>query len=198
MNRRSVEDGLARVLTRPSQAYVPLSARADRRCIHATTDRSRSTSRFRPDHRTGFHTGRTRRIQVLSESSSSHSFRLREPRSGSLPDRLFFGLFLVKFEGNTVHTVPQPGRPRAVLEDMPEVAFAARTVHLCPFHPEFPVGCRLDRTLDWRPETRPAGTAVKLCVRREEVRAAARAPEYPVPVLLIKRARAGPLGSMHA
>src|SRR5688572_33270953 len=97
---------LTGALRRLWPACAPQSARADRRCTHATRGRSRSTSRFPPDRRTACRIGRTPRIRALSESSSSHSFRLHLAGSGSLKKPVFLGLFWLEIERKAVHTVP--------------------------------------------------------------------------------------------
>jgi hypothetical protein len=71
------------------RASAQRSAQVDRRHTRATTSRFRSTSRSPLGRRTACRTGRTRRIRALSGNSSSHSFRLRPARSGSLKNRFF-------------------------------------------------------------------------------------------------------------
>src|SRR5688572_23597903 len=115
----------------------------------------------------------------------------------SVPCESFLALFGLKFKGNTVHTVPQPGRPRAVFKDMSQVTLAASAMHLRPCHSVLPIRCRFDGAVQRRPETRPPRAAVELRGGRKELGTAARAAEHPVSVFLIKGAGAGPLRSMH-
>ena len=120
-------------------------------------------------------------------------------RSGSLKKRVFLGLFWLEIERNAVHTVPQPGRPGAVLEDVAEVPLAPRAVHLGPLHPVASGRwSSRPRPVHRRPEARPSGSAVELCLRREELLAAAGAPEDALAVFLVQRTRARALGAVLA
>src|SRR6185369_6606584 len=71
-------------------------------------------------------------------------------------------------ERDRVDAVALAGRRRAVVEHVPEVAAAARAVHLVARHAERVVLADLDAArLDRLPEARPAGAALELRARAE-------------------------------
>src|SRR4051812_21155480 len=75
---------------------------------------------------------------------------------------------------------------------------APGTVHFGAAHEGAPVLGGLDRSFDGLPEARPARAALEFCVRLEQRAAAARTLENARPLLLIERARSGPLGAVLA
>src|SRR4029077_14783579 len=79
-----------------------------------------------------------------------------------------------ELHGSRVHAVAQPRRLRAVLEDVAEMAAAARADDLDPAHEPGVVDVLVDRLLvDGGPEARPARAGLELRVGAEELLAAA-------------------------
>ena len=74
------------------------------------------------------------------------------------------------------------------------MAAAAAAMDGSPHHAEGRVPGRADRILQRRPEARPAGAAVELGGRGEQVEVAARAGEVAAPFLVKERARERTLG----
>src|SRR5947207_12720722 len=81
---------------------------------------------------------------------------------------------LVQLQRGGVDAITEPGRVRAVREDVPEVAAAGRAQHLCAHHAVARVGLLLHGLLPRRRrERRPAAAGVVLRIRVEQLRAAA-------------------------
>src|ERR1700675_3287069 len=93
-----------------------------------------------------------------------------------------------------VHAIAQAGRLRTVVEDVAEMAAAAGAMHRCPHRAERSIPGGADRLFQWRPKARPAGAAVVLRGRGEQVEVATRAGEISAPLLMKKRAGERPLG----
>jgi hypothetical protein len=74
---------------------------------------------------------------------------------------------------------------------MTQVSAASRAVHFGPRHPEFAVDSGLDRLLERREKTRPAGATLKFCLGGKQRRTASRAGKGAVAFLDVERARAG-------
>src|SRR4029078_1440573 len=85
--------------------------------------------------------------------------------------------------GNAVHAVPQPRGSRAVLEHVAEVAATAMAVHCRAGHAEGFVLGGAAGVLDRRPEARPAGPAIVLGIRGEQVERTAGARERTLSLL---------------
>src|SRR5580704_12336012 len=77
---------------------------------------------------------------------------------------------------------------------MAEMAAAARAMDRRPHHAEGGILLLADRARQRRPETRPAGAALELGGRGEQVEVAARAGEIAAPMLVEQRAGVGTLG----
>src|SRR3954471_20404133 len=92
--------------------------------------------------------------------------------------------------GDAVHAVAQPGRLRAVVEDVAEMPAATRAMDLGARHEERVVGRGLDRAVDWLVEARPTGAGVELGLGGEERLAAGRAGEGALALLVVERGRA--------
>src|SRR5579862_3916490 len=69
---------------------------------------------------------------------------------------------------HAVHAIAQAGRLRPVVEDMAEMAGAARAVDLGAGHQQAPVTSLADRPGKMIVEARPAGAAVELGRRGEQ------------------------------
>src|SRR2546430_1564982 len=81
---------------------------------------------------------------------------------------------LVQLQRGGVDAITEPGRGRAVREDVPEVAAARRAQHLGAHHAVTCVGLLLHGLLARRRGERgPAAAGVVLCIRVEQLRAAA-------------------------
>src|SRR2546428_4745568 len=79
------------------------------------------------------------------------------------------GLLRTEFERRGVDAVPQPRRPRPVIEHVPQVGTAVGTFDLRAAHEQAPILLLANISfLNGRPETRPAGPRVELGPRREE------------------------------
>src|SRR6516225_3259248 len=102
----------------------------------------------------------------------------------------------MKVERRSIHAITQPGRLRAVVENVAEVAAAAAAVHFGAGHEKAAVGLRLDRLLDRRRKARPAGSAVELGVGGEQRLAATGTMVDAFAVLLVERARSSTLGAV--
>jgi hypothetical protein len=92
---------------------------------------------------------------------------------------------------NAVHTIAQACRLRAIIEDMTEMAAASAALNRRPYHAE---GCTpglANGPFERRPETRPAGVAIELRGRGEQVSGAAGASEGAGAMLLEQRTRKG-------
>src|SRR5215472_12530629 len=87
---------------------------------------------------------------------------------------------------DAVHAVAQPGRLRAVLEHVPEMAPAAAAMHLVAYHEVGGVARGGDRVLERLPEARPAGVAVELGRGGEQRQVAARARKGPGALLVVE------------
>src|SRR6185312_2819753 len=98
----------------------------------------------------------------------------------------------------TVHAVTQAGRLRTVVKDVAEMAAAAAAMHFGAQHAKGAVRGGADRVLERLIETRPAGAALELGLRREQRQVAAGAGEDALTVLLQQRAGAWPLGALVA
>src|SRR5690349_18265280 len=94
-----------------------------------------------------------------------------------------------ELERRAVHAVAQPGRPGPVVEDVAEVSAAAPAVHFGAQHAERAVAALGHSVRQRLPEARPAGAAVELGSRREQLELAAGADEPAGPVLVVQRAR---------
>src|SRR3989475_4680268 len=79
------------------------------------------------------------------------------------------GLLRTEFERRGVDAVPQPRRPRPVIEHVSQVGTAVGTFDLRAAHEQAPILLLANISfLNGRPETRPAGPRVELGPRREE------------------------------
>lgn len=106
------------------------------------------------------------------------------------------GSFGLEIERNSVHTVSEPCRAGAILENMAEMALAPRTVHFRTHHPVGAVAGRLDSVLDRGIETGPASPAIELRVRRKKLLTAPGASEDSLTVLLVEGAAPRSLGAV--
>src|SRR5436190_14296954 len=98
--------------------------------------------------------------------------RPRSSRRRTLPSSPL--LLLLEFQCCRVDAVARPGRVRAVREDVPEVATAARAHDLGADHAEADVALLVDRLLRGRRGERgPAATGVVLRVGDEQFRSTA-------------------------
>src|SRR5258708_8899971 len=97
-------------------------------------------------------------------------------------------------ESDAVHAIAQAGRFGAVVEDVTQMAATAAAVNCGSHHAEGRVPDRPDSPLDRRPEAWPAGSAVVLRGRGEQVEVTARASEVASPLLVQQRAGEGALG----
>src|SRR3954471_22394678 len=104
----------------------------------------------------------------------------------------------LEVHGDAVDAVAQVRRRRAVLEHVTEVAAAAAAVHLGADHAVAAVGRGLDRARNRIVEARPAGAALELLLRCEQLLPAAHAGERAGALLVIERAAAGTLGAVAA
>src|SRR5690606_20537486 len=104
----------------------------------------------------------------------------------------------LELERHAVHAVALAGRLRAVVEDMAEMAAAARAMHLGADHAEAVIRGGGNRILARRPEAGPAATGVELGVGIEQHLAAAGAEETARPEFAVERAGMRPLGGMLA
>src|SRR4029079_7431511 len=98
-------------------------------------------------------------------------------------------------QSHAVHAITQPGRRRAVVEDMAEMAAAAGTMDGCAAHAERTVFLGGDDIFERGPKAWPAGAAFELGGRGKQVKAAARAGEVSTPVLIEQRAGERPFGA---
>src|SRR5215469_4292829 len=103
-----------------------------------------------------------------------------------------------EFQRHAVHAVAQPGRLRTVGEDVAEMAAAAMARYGGAGHAERAVLALVDRVLQRRPETRPAGAALEFGLGREQRQIAAGAAESTVAMLVEQRAGERPLGAFAA
>src|SRR4051794_20377434 len=78
---------------------------------------------------------------------------------------------------DAVHAVALAGRRRAVVEHVTEMAAAAAAMHFRARDAERAVFAGRHGVIERRPETRPAGVAIELGVRREQVEPAPGATE---------------------
>src|SRR6185437_3712759 len=97
-----------------------------------------------------------------------------------------------------VHAIAQAGRLGAVVKDMAEMAVAPVAGNRRSHHPVGPVHMGVHGIVERGPEARPAGAAVELGRRREQVIAAAGAGENALPLLMQKRRGERPLGPVLA
>ena len=95
----------------------------------------------------------------------------------------------MKQQRKAVHAVAQPGRLRPIVEDVPEMAAAAAAVNLGAHHAQRPILGLADGVLKRLVETRPAGAAFELGLRREQRQVASGAGEDALAMLLQQRAR---------
>ncbi len=103
-------------------------------------------------------------------------------------------LFRLEIQRDTVDTVTQPGRPRAVGEDMAQMAVTGGAAHLNAVHAVAMImmfGNRIRR--GWRCEARPTGTAVEFFIGPEQQRAAAATMKGAIAFFNIQRAAKGAL-----
>src|SRR5437899_11568758 len=78
-------------------------------------------------------------------------------------------LLRTEFERRGVDAVPQPRRPRPVIEHVPQVGTAVGTFDLRAAHEQAPILLLANISfLNWRPETLTPGPRVQLGPRREE------------------------------
>src|SRR4051794_10075469 len=89
-------------------------------------------------------------------------------------------------------------RRRAILEHVPEMAAAAAAMHLGADHAVAAIGRGLDRTRDRIVEARPAGAALELLLRSEQLLSATHAGERAGALFVVERAGAGTLGAVAA
>src|SRR5579864_349987 len=85
-----------------------------------------------------------------------------------------------EFERHAVHAIAQARRFRPVVEDVAEMAAAAMARYRGAGHAERAVGGLVDRFVERRPKTRPAGAAFEFGLRREQRQVAAGAAEGAV------------------
>src|SRR4051794_20214388 len=103
-----------------------------------------------------------------------------------------------ELQRDPVHAVAQAGRLRPIVEYVPEMSAAAAAMHRGSLHEERVVSGGADRVRQRLPETRPAGSALVLGVRREQRQVAARAGERTLALFLVERARAGAFRALPA
>src|SRR6478736_7379815 len=103
-----------------------------------------------------------------------------------------------EFQRDAVHAVAEPGGRRAVVEHVAEMAAAAAAMDLITHHTESVVGIGQHRALDGLVEAWPAGAAVELGLRIEQLQAASGAREGAGAVLIVERAGEGALGVLLA
>jgi hypothetical protein len=87
-------------------------------------------------------------------------------------------------ESNAIDAIAQACRLGTVIEHMTEMAATPAAVNCGSNHAEARIVGRSNSALKRRPEARPAGTAIVLCDRGEQVAVAARASEVATTLLL--------------
>src|SRR4051794_22676604 len=98
-----------------------------------------------------------------------------------------------------IDAVALAGGRRAVLEDVPEMSAAAAAMHFDALHPVAAVALRRDRACIRGPgEARPAGPALELVLRPEQLGAAACAQVLPRRVVVPERSAERALGRLLA
>src|ERR1700730_790172 len=96
-----------------------------------------------------------------------------------------------------VNAVTQVGGLRAVVEHVPEMRVAARTMHLRPLQKHAHIGARPDVLFrEGRPEAGPAGARIKLGVGAEHRVFAANATKQTALVDLIVGSAKGSVGAL--
>lgn len=102
----------------------------------------------------------------------------------------------MKFQRDPIQTVAQASRLWPVVKDMPEMSAATATMDRLTYHSKRGISRRADDPIvKRRPETRPAGAAVKLRARSEGVLLATCAGEIALAFFVKQRARERPFGS---
>src|SRR5579872_5602620 len=109
--------------------------------------------------------------------------------------RLRVGLELQR---DAVHAVALARGLRTVVEDVAQMPAAAAAMHLRARVDQLEIARRRDRSLDRREEARPPGAAVEFGLGAIELQRAGRAREDALAVLVIERAREGPLRAVLA
>src|SRR5581483_2954048 len=106
-------------------------------------------------------------------------------------------VFLDELERCRVHAVTQAGRARAVVEDVAEVRGAAAAQHFLAHHAVAGVAPYLDVVFINRlVKARPAGAAIELGVRAEQLQAAADADVFALLVIVPVLAGESALGAV--
>jgi len=101
----------------------------------------------------------------------------------------------IQLQGRRVDAVAQAGGPRAVVEDVAQVAAAGRAHDLGPAHEERAVGLGVHRLGGRRlVERGPPGAGLELRVRVEQLRPAPRTPVRAGPMLVPQLPAERPLG----
>ncbi len=95
-----------------------------------------------------------------------------------------------------VDAVALSGRRRSIVKDVAEMPAAVPAVNLCTRHEERAVSRGADSTRDCLPEAGPACSAIELGRRGIHRQVASSAHESAGTLLLVERARAGPLGAV--
>src|SRR5690349_5154670 len=100
-------------------------------------------------------------------------------------------------QGRRVDAIALAGGRRAVLEDVAEMSAAAPAMHLDALHSVTAVALQTHRARIGGPcEARPAGAALELLLRPEQLGAAAGAEEPSGLVVVVESARERPLGAL--
>src|SRR3954470_1476853 len=120
---------------------------------------------------------------------------LRYPKSAL---RLRAPSLRLEVHGHAVDAIAQMRRRRTVLEHVPQMAAAAAAMHLGADHAVAAVGRAFDRARDRIVEARPAGAALELLLRCEQLLSAPRAGERAGAFLVVERTGAGTLGAVAA
>src|SRR5262249_28067516 len=102
-----------------------------------------------------------------------------------------------ELQRDAIHAVALAGRPRTIVEHVTEVAFTLSTQYFCARHAERLVDL-FDNILylNRRPETRPAGSRIKLLRRAKQRQPAAGALKNPLVVNISQRTRERVLSSL--
>src|SRR4051812_30712972 len=107
-------------------------------------------------------------------------------------------LFRLEIHRYAVDAIAQSGRRRAIRKDVAEMAAAAAAMRFSASHAVGTVVRFLDRARFRIVEARPAGAALELLLRLEQLLPAARAGEGAGALLVIERAASRPLGAVLA
>src|SRR5688572_28734543 len=121
--------------------------------------------------------------------TARYGFISRAGRSVSSSSSLRLPRLRDELQRDAVVAVALAGRWRAVVEDVPVMAAAARTVILGAREHDLVVRLGRERARNRGEKTRPSGAAVELHRRGEQRQAATRADEHAFALLAIERAR---------